>query len=754
MSHPALGPRVLLRRLREVMAASDTAQNKLDRTATLIASIMVAEVCSIYVMREGSLLELYATEGLKPEAVHKSTLKIGEGLVGLIAATAEMLNLADAQAHPSFKYLPETGEEIYNSFLGVPILRAGDTIGVMVVQNRTRRQYSEEEEEALQTVAMVLAEVIASGQLQELANDVASDVAHLRSHHLTGTILAEGLALGHAVLHEPRIVITNLIAESIPDERQRLQDAIEALRRNVDALVDGSEAARSIEYAEVLESFRMFAHDKGWVQRIREVIDTGLTAEAAVERVQSDNRARMMRMEDPYLRERMHDLDDLSNRLLRILTGQLATAAKDELPRDTILIARNMGPAELLDYDRSVLRGVVIEEAGTGSHVAIVARALGIPALGTIPGVTDLVDTGDAIIMDGQTGEIHIRPSSGIETAYAEKVRFYARKQAQYAALRDKPATTKDGVNIRLQINAGLLVDLPHLKESGAEGIGLFRTELQFMMATSFPKLEQQTAHYKAILDQAENRPVTFRTLDIGADKVLPYLRQPKEENPAMGWRAIRMSLDRQALLKLQLRALIKAAAGRDLRIMFPMITAVEEFRRARAILEQCKNFLAARGYTPPTSIKIGTMMEVPALFWQLEELFAHVDFISVGSNDLMQFLFATDRGHPVLSGRYDTLSPAFLRALHELASKAKAAQVPLTLCGEMVGKPIEAMALLGLGLTSISMNPAAIGPVKAMLRALDVSALQKFLLPLLKSGEESLRGALSRFASQHSVPL
>src|SRR5262245_9224937 len=473
----ALGPRDLLKRLREVMAEPDTAQMRLDRIVVLIAANMVAEVCSIYVMRPDQVLELYATEGLKREAVHKSKLKVGEGLVGTIAAEAELLNLSDAQSHPSFKYLPETGEEIYHSFLGVPILRGGVTIGVLVVQNRARRQYSEDEEEALQTTAMVLAEVIASGDLEEVALAVAADVAHVRSHHLRGNSLAEGIALGHVVLHEPRIVITNLIAENIPLEKQRLEQAVSTLQDSVEPLISHAENLRGAEYSDILESFRMFAHDRGWLKRMREAIDTGLTAEGAVERVQNDNRARMLRIEDPYLRDRLNDLDDLANRLLRILTGQIQTAAQGSLPKDTILVARKMGPAELLDYERAKLRGVVLEEAGETSHVAIVARALGIPAVGRVEGIVEIVDTGDPIIVDGQSGDVHVRPPSSIEQAYAEKVRFYARKQAQYAALRDVPAITRDGAPISININAGLLVDLPHLHESGADGIGLYRTE-------------------------------------------------------------------------------------------------------------------------------------------------------------------------------------------------------------------------------------------------------------------------------------
>jgi len=750
----ALGPRVLLRRLREVMAEPVAAQKRLDKIVKIIAANMVAEVCSIYVVRPGNLVELYATEGLKGEAVHRSKLKIGEGLVGTIAEQAIGLNLADAQNHPSFKYLPETGEEIYHAFLGVPVMRGGTVIGVLVVQNRTRRTYTEEEEEALQTTAMVLAEVIASGELREVASEVAADVAHMRSHHLRGDSLAEGVALGHVVLHEPRVVIQNLIAENVPAEKRRLDDAVAQLRSHVDQLLDGSDAQRATEYSDVLETIRMFAHDKGWVHRLGEAIDTGLTAEAAVERVQNDNRARMQRTPDPYLRERMHDLDDLSNRLLRILTGAMATASRSDLPQNAIVVSRNMGPAELLDYDRAKLRGVVLEEGGKTSHVAIVARALGIPAVGQAEGLIDLVDTGSPIIVDGGTGEIFVRPSTDLQKAYAEKVRFYARKQAQYAALRDVPAISRDGLRIELNINAGLIVDLPHLHDSGADGIGLYRTELQFMLAQRFPRLTSQIRHYSQIIDQSKGKPVTFRTLDIGADKVLPYLRQPREENPALGWRSIRMSLDRPGLLRLQLRALLMAGAGEPLKIMFPMIADVEDYRRACEVVEIEKAYLTARGHTLPQPLKLGVMIEIPSLLWQLDHLLPMVDFASIGSNDLVQFLFASDRGNPKLAGRYDPLSPAALSAMRLVVEKAALHGKPVTLCGELGGRPLEAMGLIGIGLTSISMVPSAIGAVKAMIMTLDQRKLWDFMQPLLKSPLHSIRADLLEFAQRNGVVL
>jgi phosphotransferase system enzyme I (PtsP) len=462
----------------------------------------------------------------------------------------------------------------------------------------------------------------------------------------------------------------------------------------------------------------------------------------------------MMRTPDPYLRDRMHDLDDLANRLLRILTGQIATASRGDLPQNAIVVARNMGPAELLDYDRTKLRGVILEEGGRTSHVAIVARALGIPAAGQVAGLIDIVDTGTAIILDGSIGEVFVRPSAEIERAYADKVRFNARRQAQFAALRDTPAITKDGVRVTLGINAGLLVDLPHLRESGAEGIGLFRTELQFMMAQHLPRLDAQVRHYRAILAAANERPVTFRTLDIGADKTLPYLRQSREDNPAMGWRAIRLALERPALLRLQVRALLTAAAGQALRLMFPMIAEVAEFRDARVIVEEEKLHLKKRGHRLPSDIKIGAMVEVPALIWQLDQLLPELDFISIGSNDLVQFLFASDRGNARLAQRYDVLSPPVLKAIHTIVRKADTHQVPVNLCGEMAGRPIEAMALVGLGLRSISMAPAAIGPVKTMLLSLDCARLQAFMDRLLDLPDHSLRDRLTAFAKTNGIRL
>ena len=533
------GPRVLLRRLREVMAEPVSAQERLDKIVVLIAANMVAEVCSVYVLRGDTTLELYATEGLKREAVHQTVLRSDEGLVGLVSSQASAINLSNAQAHPAFSFRPETGEEIYHSFLGVPVLRAGNTLGVLVVQNRARRTYSEEEVEALQTTAMVLAEMIASGELTRPGDEIAAR----RAVHLQGAPLSEGIALGHVVLHEPRVVVTNYIADDIQAELKHLRAAIETLQSNLDQLLEHGDVVEGGEHREVLEAYRMFAYDRGWVHKLEEAVMTGLTAEAAVERVQSDTRARMLRQTDPFLRERLHDLDDLANRLMRQLTGRDHAPSRESLPENAIIVARAMGPAALLDYDRKRLRGLILEEGGAHSHVTIVARALGIPAVGEIDNATGIADPGDAIIVDGSTGDLHIRPLPDMAAAYAERVRLRARRQQQYQALRDRPCVTKDGQEISLMLNAGLAVDLPHIADTGAAGIGLFRTELQFMVAPNFPRTSEQYALYRAVIDAAGDKPVVFRTLDIGGDKILPYMRNVEEENPALGWRAIRLGL-------------------------------------------------------------------------------------------------------------------------------------------------------------------------------------------------------------------
>jgi len=748
------GPRILLRRLREIMAETGSAQSRLDKLVSLIATNMVAEVCSIYLRRAGKSLELFATEGLNRAAVHNTRMKEGEGLVGLVAATAEAVNLSDAPSDPHFSYRPETGEDPYKSFLGVPIVRGGQMFGVLTVQNRAAVLYAEEEVEALQTVAMVLAEVVAQGGLFDVSELDEPELRIDRPLMFSGEGLSEGVAVGRVVLHEPRVKVERMIADNPQEELKRLEEAITKLRVSVDLMLDSSELDLTGEGREVIEAYRLFAYDQGWRQRMRDAVRTGLTAEAGVERVQDDMRLRVQRFNDPVLRERAHDLDDLARRLLRHLSGNGKHDAALDLPEQAVILARAMGPAELLDYGRDKLVGLVLEDAAATSHVAIVARSMGLAMVGSVHGVGDAARTGDAIVVDGEGGEVHLRPQHSVIKSFEAKRTLRANRVAHFAAIRDTPAVTKDGVHIKLMMNAGLMLDMEHLKESGADGIGLFRTELQFMIGETMPRLADQMAFYKSILDAAGDKPVIFRTLDLGGDKVLPYARWEREENPALGWRAIRIALDRPALLRYQTRALMQAAAGRVLNVLLPLISDVAEFNAARALIDREIERARLLSLPQPKQVRVGAMLEVPALAFMLPQIMRSADFVSIGSNDLLQFVFAVDRTNPRVSRRYDTLNPPTLTLIRLIVQSASESAGDLSLCGEMAGRPLDAMALIGLGLRTLSMQPANIGPVKMMIQSLDLREVSQFVDKLCGRTDGSLRTRLAAFAAERGIAI
>jgi phosphotransferase system enzyme I (PtsP) len=743
------GPRSLLRQIREALAGGGPAQARLDRVVQIIATSMVAEVCSLYLRRASGEMELFATEGLKAEAVHVTRMKPGEGLVGEIMRLGRPMNLSEAPTHPSFSYHPETGEDPYHAFLGVPLLRGGRAVGVLAVQNRTARVYGEDEVEDLQTIAMVLSEMVAAGELMGQAELKDVELAPHRSERVRGLKFAEGLALGRAVLHEPPVAPEKLLADDAGEEEQRLHLAVAVLRQQIDNMLEGHRGlvGQSID---VLEAYRMFAHDRGWNRSLEDAVRSGLTAEAAVERVRSEQRARMAQARDSYLRERLHDLEDLADRLLRILAGE--APGSRELPDDAILIARNLGPADLLEYDRHKLKGLLLEEGSTASHASIVARALGIPCVGRLQGLRDRISSGDTVMVDGETGEAFLRPRVDMVEAFMARAAVRAQRRAEFDLLRDTPAFTRDGAKITLLMNAGLAVDLENLAVTGAEGIGLFRTEFQFMVAEELPRLDAQTALYARVLAAAEGRPVVFRTLDLGGDKVLPYLKAEREDNPALGWRAVRLGLDRPALMRMQLRALIAAAAGCDLSIMFPLVASVDEFRQARALVDVEIAWALRRGRPTPAQLRVGVMIETPALIWHLDALLPMTDFVSVGTNDLMQYMFAADRGNPRVSERYDLLSPPALRALKTIADACTESGTPASICGEIAGRPLEAFTLISLGFSRLSMPPAGIGPVKAMVLSLDREAGRRGMATILKGAGGTVRNEIETLARKLNV--
>ncbi len=747
--------REILRRLHEVMAARTGAEAKMNQVVRIVADELSSEVASIYLLRDG-MLELYATQGLAQSAVHVTRLSMGQGLVGVIAATREPLNLAEAKAHPDFAYRPETGEDDYHSFAGVPIVRRESAIGVLGVQHREPRDYDDVEIEALQTVAMVLSELIHGAGLVDDAQAAQARAASSEPLRLPGMKLVDGLARGVAVFHQPRVVIEHTVADDVEAERARVYSAFGRMREQIDKMMGQAEFTAGGDHHEVLETYKMFAYDEGWSRRINEAIDTGLTAEAAIERVQARTRARMRSIDDPYLRERLTDLDDLSNRLLRIVSGQLGTAAKMGINTDAILIARNLGPAELLEYDKRFLKGVVLEEGSLTAHVIIVARAMGVPVLGRVRGLFAEVSEGDALIVDAGNGALLVRPQAVMIKSYEAMTAQKARQAEKFAKVKDLPAVSKDGERITILMNAGLAGDAQALDMTGADGIGLFRTEFQFLVSATLPRRERQQALYRSVLDAAGTRPVVFRTVDIGGDKAVPYLLDggQEDENPAMGWRALRLALGRAGLMKVQARALLEAGAGRTLNVMFPMVSEPWEFAEAKALVEAQRALLQRQGHALPSAVRYGAMIEVPALIEALDTLLPMTDFVSVGTNDLTQFLFAADRANPRLADRYDWLSPAILRVLRRIAHAAKAAGVPATVCGEMGGRPLEALALMALGVESLSITPAGVGPVKAMVRSAQLGPLKAAMAAWLDAPGVDVRRELRAAAEAQGVEL
>ncbi len=747
-----LGPRRLMGRLRDIMAEDVTAARKVGAIVVLVAEELQADICSSFVQRAGDLLELFAASGLNAALAHKIRLRVGEGMVGDVAAQAVALTTSDAPSHPCFTASPATGDIAFRSFCGVPVLQGGIVRGVLVIQNRLQRNYDAEIVETLQTVAMVLAELITSGGVLTVEEMSAGFPAGGKPTDIAGVSLGRGLAIGHAVLYEPRLTMRDIIADDSTAQKLRLRAALTGMHKAINRLLDQGITLTGSETRDILEAYQMFARDRGWLARIETAIDKGLSAEAAVAAVLNETRARMTQMSDGYIRERLQDLEDLSNRLLSHLMQQHASLAHDPLPDDIILVARSMGPAALLDYDRAKLKGVVLEKGSHSNHVAIVARSLGIPVVGQCGDVLNYVAPGNKMIVDGDRGVAYLRPSQHVIDLYSRSLEMRARRTSIYRSLPHQPSVTKNGIQVAVHMNAGLLSEVEQAHVVGADGIGLFRTELSFMGWKKYPLVVAQAELYGKVLDQMGDKPVVFRTLDIGGDKPLPYFKAPEEENPALGWRAVRIGMDRPAVLRTQFRAFIRAAKGRNIKIMLPMVTEVAEYDRARELLEMEKIRAAKNNQQVPEQIELGVMLEVPALFWQLDTLLQTVSFISVGTNDLMQYLYAADRGNGAMRNRYDPLSPALLKLLKAIADQCKAAGVPVSVCGEMASQPLEAMVLIALGYETLSLSFPSVETVKVMIPTLDTGQLLPYLEHLMKSRDHSLRERLLSFARDHQV--
>jgi phosphotransferase system enzyme I (PtsP) len=734
--------RKMFARLREALASGAAS---LPDIATLVCQELPADACAIYVARAGEFLELAATHGLNVSAVGRTRLRIGEGIIGIVASSGDALNLADAQNHPRFAYKSEIGEEDFTAMLAMPVKRAGRILGVIALQNRQPKPFTPLEVESVATVAMLLAEILARAGATNLPEEGLGDSLPRR---YAGHILAPGITRGTILAYGAAPPIVHLLTDDPDAELKRLNRAVDLANRSLDGLIaaslPGGNAPR-----DVLDAYRMVAQSAGWLTRVKEAISDGLTAETAVDKVARDLRERMRKIADPYLRERLADIEDMIGRLMVALGG---AAPKPERADGFLLLVRRLGPADLLDWHARGIMGVAIEEASASGHAAILARALGLPALQVERGAVEAAHAGDEALIDAEGGTLILRPEPEVVQVYDRALFARSIRTAELAKYRDLPARTRDGTVISLMLNVGLAMELDQLDRTGADGIGLYRTEIAALAAGGLPDVAAQAAEYAKVLDRAKGRRVQFRTLDLGADKLLPGEAGPTEENPAMGWRSLRVGLDRPAILRRQLRALLLGAQGRPLSIMFPMVATVEEFRLARDLLEA----EAARIRPAPEILEAGTMIEVPSLLFQLPGLLAEADFVSVGTNDLMQFLFAADRGTPELADRYDTLSAPVLEMIERLATACAEAKVPLSICGEAAGRPLDALAFAAVGVTTLSMSGNAILPVKAMLAAADLTTFRPILRELRRAGAAggSIREPLAGWAREHNLPV
>ena len=736
--------RVLLKRLKETLSELGEAQARLDEIVKIIAVSMKSEVCSIYLLNRNNNLELYATEGLQSKAVHYSELNVGQGLVGKIAATAEPIKTSQVSKTKGFRYLPETGEEIYNSFLGVPIQRLGKILGVLVIQNLKNRDYTEDDIYGLEIVAMVIAEMAELGAFTN--SDDTDELIRERKKpfSINGSIGKEGIVIGTAVLLEPQIKIKNPIADNPSLEKQKLKKSISKLNNQLSEIISKKYFKKKRDFLEILETHKLLIEDRSWINRMETSIDSGLSAIVAVEKEQTVTKSRITKVQNFYFKERLLEFYEMSNILLKILTNQNTHLNLDQV-KEPILVARNISPLELVSL-RNQLKGLVLEDGSVGSHTTIVCRALNIPLLIQTKDIINKSSNGDLVILDADQGIVHLRPENSILQLYISKIELRTKAKKSFLALKNKEARTLDNNKILLMMNAGLMADLPSLNESGANGVGLYRTELQFLINSRVPKRAEQAKIYCKVLDSAGPNPVFFRTLDIGSDKILPTITPEIEPNPTLGWRAIRLTLERTGVFKMQVQSLIRGAKGRNLNIVIPLVTEPREFFEAKEIIFEEIKREKNRNRIIPKLVKIGAMLEVPSLAFAPNSFFKNVDFLMVGGNDLKQFFFAADRENEKVRKRYDMLSNSFLSFLKLIIKKSEKYTIPLSFCGEDAGKPIEALVLCSLGFKSLSMQPNCIAPVKSLLRNIKLSKIKEIVENTLDSNYENVRNNVLQY--------
>jgi len=745
----------------EVAARAGDLDERLQRIVEVIAERTRCDVCSVYLLdSKGDTLTLRATTGLDRATVGKVQMSVGEGLSGMVMEKRAPVLVDDAMQHPRYKYFPETGEERYHSFAGVPVVEGDRPIGVLVVQTLRPRRFTSEESRLLKAIARQLAGAIAQARLvsdlktseqerQEYRRRMVSALRRLEAHERTietqrsrrgsqarldGLPAAPGFGQGTAHVLTPPVTfeaVSEQRARAKGRERTRFHRALATSRKQLATLHDRLRERLPEFDADIIEAHRMMLDDEGFARRIEDAIGEGWSAEYAVRRVVEEYLETFAQMQSEYLRERSADVKDVGLRVLRNLLG--VDERERSFDKDTILVADEVTVSDLVLLDHTGLRGIVIATGGLTSHATILAKSFEIPTVVGAAGAADVVAEGDDLLVDGNAGVVLVNPPLDVRREYGRLDREYRAFNRELDALHDLAGETIDGKRVRLLANIGLVADLPLVVRHGADGVGLYRTEFPFLTYREFPTEDEQVVLYSRVVETLGGRPLTIRTLDVGADKYPEYLHLGREENPFLGWRSIRISLETPALFKTQLRAIYRAGALGPMRIMLPMISGLEEVRRSRELIDEVKADLARDGHDFDPTIPIGIMIEVPSAVALATQLIREVDFFSIGTNDLIQYLLAVDRNNHKVASLYQPLHPAVLRAIRDTVQAARSAGKWVGCCGEMASDPLAALVLVGLGIDDLSMGPFYVPLMKRLIRSISFAETQDVALEALR---------------------
>lgn len=738
----------------------------LDETLNNIVDIVAqrarSEVCSLYLLeKDQRTLTLRATKGLDQSAIGNVSLNVGEGLTGTVAEEQRLLAVEEPQDHPRYRYFSETREEQFHTYVGIPLFDRNQTLGVLVVQTREPRQFSEEDKGTLTTIAFQVASIVVNARLLDTIDEYEAPAREVAggeqgaseqlAYALQGKVAHPGVVTGAVNIIDEHFGFADVFDECSIDIQAELSRLDEALRKTrIQTLYLEKRVADRMtqEDAAIFHTHLMILEDRGFIERLHDLIEERHSAPYALKKVISDYLTAFSQMDDPYLRERAADMEDIGRRLLANLVGKNTEGL--HLHHAGILVAERLLPSDMAILDHEKILGLIIESNEANSHSVIMAKSLGIPAMIGVKDAVSVIKPDANIILDANAGYVYHQPTQTILDEYQRLEQDRLQEQQQLNAIRDLPALTRDGMRISLRANIGLVSDVDIAKKNGAEGVGLYRTEFPYMAQSSFPDRDNQYRLYKKVIEDFGGLPVTIRTLDIGGDKGLPYFTPPKEDNPFMGWRSVRVSLDNREIFQTQIEAILMAAVHGPTRLLFPMISNIEEIRQCKELILEAEKQLEKEGIPHDAGIPIGAMIEVPAAVRLAPHLAREVDFFALGTNDLIQYLLAADRSNPRVQSYYDPLHPAVLLSLKSLSDTVQQHNIDLCLCGEMASDPACLLALIGLNITEFSLSAPCLPRLKRFISRIDTAEAGELAERLLAEADsQTIRSLLDRAISE-----